>query len=203
MELKEIRQKIDAVDSAIIQLLSQRAELVHAAGKLKKDEQGVRDSKRVEQVIDRIKKQAAQAGLAPDTAEKIYRAILKCFIAQELEDFRRDNHDTIIVYRKNDLSLKQNVPGATMWAVSLEKSMLTYFEMDANTVFPDHSHEAEQLTLVLEGELTFTYEDKTSTLLPGDVIAVPSNIRHAVSTGTTPCKAVDAWSPVRQDYISN
>jgi isochorismate pyruvate lyase len=203
MELKEIRQKIDAVDSAIIQLLSQRAELVRAAGKLKKDGQGVRDSKRVEQVIDRIKKQAAQAGLAPDTAEKIYRAILTCFIAQELEDFRRDSRAAIIVYRKNDLSLKQNVPGARMWAIGLQKAMFTYFEMEPNTKFPEHAHEAEQITLVLEGRLMFVYDGKNVTLLPGDVIAIPSNIRHVVSTGATPCKAVDAWSPVRQEYISN
>lgn len=203
MDLSEIRQKIDAVDSAIIQLLSQRAELVCAVGKFKKDEQGVRDSKRVEQVIDRIRKQAVQAGLAPDTAEKIYRAIIQCFIAQELEDFRRDNRAAITVYRKNDLFLKQNVPGARMWAIGLQKAMFTYFEMEPDTKFPEHAHEAEQITLVLEGELTFAYEGKTSTLLPGDVIAIPSNVRHAVSTGTTPCKAVDAWSPVRQGYISD
>ncbi len=105
------------------------------------------------------------------------------------------------VYRKSGLKLKPAVPGAMMWAVGLEKAMLTYFEMAPDTRFPEHSHEAEQITLVLEGELTFTWEGKTETLKPGDVIAVPSNVKHAVASGPSPCRAVDAWSPVRKEYL--
>lgn len=105
------------------------------------------------------------------------------------------------VYRTNDLSLKPAVTGAKMWAVGLEKAMLTYFEMVPETQFPDHAHEAEQITLVLEGELTFLYEGRETTLGPGEVIALPSNIKHAVRSGGMPCKAVDAWSPIRKEYL--
>jgi len=101
------------------------------------------------------------------------------------------------VYRKNDLFLKPDVPGAKMWAVGLENAMLTYFELEPNTVFPEHSHEAEQITLVLEGELTFAYDGKEVMLKLGDVIAIPSNVVHSAFTGVLSCKAVDAWSPPR------
>lgn len=107
----------------------------------------------------------------------------------------------IKVYRKNDLPLKPSVSGAKMWAAGLDKAMLTYFEMAPDTQFPDHSHEAEQITLVLEGELTFSYEGMTVTLKPGEVIAFPSNVKHSARTGSLPCKAVDAWSPVRKEYL--
>lgn len=107
----------------------------------------------------------------------------------------------IKVYKKTDLPLKPAVTGAKMWAVGLEKAMLTYFEMAPDTQFPEHSHEAEQITLVLEGELTFAYEGKTVTLKPGEVIAMPSNVKHSARTGDKPCKAVDAWSPVRKEYL--
>jgi len=107
----------------------------------------------------------------------------------------------IKVYRKNDLPLKPDVRGAKMWAVGLEKAMLTYFEMAPNTQFPDHSHEAEQITLVIEGELTFAYEGETVTLKPGEVIAIPSNMKHSARTGSVPCKAVDAWSPLKKEYL--
>ena len=100
--------------------------------------------------------------------------------------------NTINVYSRDELHLKPNVPGAQMWAVGLENAMLTYFELAPDTRFPDHSHEAEQITMVLEGELTFGYEGKTVTLKPGEVIAIPSNVRHSVITGPRPCKAVDA-----------
>ena len=107
----------------------------------------------------------------------------------------------VTINTRDTLTLKQAMPGAMMWAVGLEKAMLTYFEMEADTVFPEHSHEAEQITLVLEGRLTFEYEGKTSILEPGSVIAIPSNVKHRVSTGRGRCKAVDAWSPVRKDYL--
>lgn len=108
----------------------------------------------------------------------------------------------IKVYRKDDLPLKPDVPGAKMWAVGLKKAMLTCFELEPNTKFPEHSHEAEQITMVLEGELTFAYEGKEVVLKPGDVIAIPSNAIHSAFTGDKPCKAVDAWSPVRKEFLN-
>lgn len=109
--------------------------------------------------------------------------------------------ENIKVYPKESLDLKPDVPGATMWAVGLEKAMLTYFELEPDTVFPEHFHEAEQITLVLEGELTFAYDGKEVTLKSGDVIAIPSNGLHSAYTGPLPCKAVDAWSPPRRDFL--
>jgi quercetin dioxygenase-like cupin family protein len=109
--------------------------------------------------------------------------------------------DKISIYQGDELPFKQDAPGARMWAVALKKSMLTYFELEPDTVFPAHSHEAEQITLVLEGELSFSYEGKTVTLKAGDVIAIPSNIAHAAFTGEKSCRAVDAWSPVRKEYL--
>ncbi len=107
----------------------------------------------------------------------------------------------IKVYRKNDLTLKPAVCGAKMWAIGLDKAMLTYFEMRPDMQIPEHAHEAEQITLVLEGELVIVYEGGTVTLKPGDVIAIPSNAKHSARTGSMSCKAVDAWSPVRKEYL--
>lgn len=39
----------------------------------------------------------------------------------------------IKVYRKIDLPLKPAVCGAKMWAIGLDKAMLTYFEMQSDT----------------------------------------------------------------------
>lgn len=109
--------------------------------------------------------------------------------------------DQISIYRGNELHLTQDVQGAGMWAVSLKKAMLTYFKLEPDTIFPEHSHDAEQITLVLEGELFFSYDGKTVALKAGDVIAIPSNAVHAVYTGTASCRAVDAWSPVRKEFL--
>ncbi len=202
MELAEIRHRIDDIDSSIIKLLAQRSRLVSETGKLKKSEDDVRAEDRVEKVINNVREKSASVGLDPLIAEKIYRTIIDCFINKEMKEFKDGSGTPVKVYSKNLLQLRENVRGAKMWAVALEKSMLTYFEMEPNTIFPEHSHEAEQITLVLDGELTFSFDDKRVTFKTGDVVAIPSSMKHSVATGGVACRAVDAWSPVRREYLS-
>ncbi len=87
MDLTRIRENIDALDSMIVTLLAKRRDLVSAAGRLKKDEQGVRDPKRVEQVIGRVRARASASGLSPEIAERVYRTIIECFVDRELMEF--------------------------------------------------------------------------------------------------------------------
>jgi quercetin dioxygenase-like cupin family protein len=103
-------------------------------------------------------------------------------------------------FPKDKLQLKQDVPGAKMWAVALDKAMLTYFEVEPNSQFYMHKHQSEQITLVLEGTLFFEMSDKTVSVKEGEVIAIASNIKHAVFTKEDFVRAVDAWSPVRKEY---
>jgi len=201
MDLPEIRQKIDALDAEIIGLISRRSSLVSEAGKLKKNKAEVRAADRVSEVIQKVRQEAEKNNMDPVIAEKIYRTITDCFINKEMDEFMKAQGPSPRIYRREDLPLKPAVPGAKMWAIGLEKSMLTYFDMEGNTSFPEHSHEAEQITMVLEGELTFTVNSRQITIRPGEVIAVPSNVVHSVTTGNAPCKAVDAWSPVRKEYL--
>ena len=103
-------------------------------------------------------------------------------------------------YPKDKLQLERDVAGSRMWAVALEKSMLTYFEVEPNSRFDMHKHESEQITFVLEGVLYFEMQDNTIGVNEGEVIAIPSNIEHAVYTRNESVRAVDVWSPVRKDY---
>ena len=98
------------------------------------------------------------------------------------------------------LKLQSDVPGAKMWGVALEKAMLTYFEVQPNCRFEKHNHESEQITFILEGELFFEVPEGTVSVKKGEVIAIPSDIPHAVFTTESTVKAVDAWSPVMKKY---
>jgi quercetin dioxygenase-like cupin family protein len=103
-------------------------------------------------------------------------------------------------YSRTDLQLREDVPGAHLWAVSLEHTMLTYFEVQPHSRFERHQHESEQITLVLEGELFFETASQVIAVKAGEVIALSSNVPHAVFTREHAVRAVDAWSPVREDY---
>jgi N-acetylglutamate synthase-like GNAT family acetyltransferase len=103
-------------------------------------------------------------------------------------------------FSKDILRLKEDVPGSKMWAVSLDNTMLTYFEIESDCRFDMHSHMSEQITMVLEGELLFDVDGHTVVIHAGEVITIPSNVPHAVFTRGKAVKAVDAWSPVREEY---
>ncbi len=116
--------------------------------------------------------------------------------------FRR-RLDTAAVHIPEDvLTLRPDVPGATMWGVALERAMLTYYEIQPHARFERHSHESEQITMVLEGELFFELEGAVEARIrAGEVIAIPANVPHAAWTHEQPARAVDAWSPPRPDLI--
>ena len=103
-------------------------------------------------------------------------------------------------FPQETLRLRDDLPGVQLWAVSLQKTMLTYFIVDANSSFPQHSHESEQITMVLSGALYFTVQGETRKVGEGEVIALPADVEHAVFTLDEKATAVDAWSPVMKRY---
>ena len=104
-------------------------------------------------------------------------------------------------YQRDILRLRTEIPGAAMWAVALKNTMFTYFEIASHSRFEQHHHESEQITMVLEGTLVFEIGDKVISVGKGEVIALPTNIPHAAYTLSKAVKAVDAWSPKREEYI--
>jgi amino-acid N-acetyltransferase len=112
----------------------------------------------------------------------------------------RDISHEVIHASSEVLRLRPDVPGARMWAVSLSHTMLTYFEVDPGSRFESHTHESEQITMVLSGELFFEVQGVVHRLKPGEVIAIPSSVPHAVWTEALAVTAIDAWSPVMRKY---
>jgi quercetin dioxygenase-like cupin family protein len=97
--------------------------------------------------------------------------------------------------------IRDDETGARFWSVSLSRTQLTYFEVEANCRFDGHSHPSEQITFVLAGELFFETVFGITRVGAGEVIAIPANVRHAVYTAAQAAKAVDAWSPVNKKYL--
>jgi amino-acid N-acetyltransferase len=127
---------------------------------------------------------------------KEFRSICPSTAVCMMQEIRKH----VQVYTKDILRLKEDVPGAKMWGVSLEKTMLTYFEVEAESRFGWHTHESEQITMVLEGELYFEMDGRITCVRSGEVIAIPSSVPHAVYTKEMSVKAVDAWSPIMDKY---
>jgi len=112
-----------------------------------------------------------------------------------------------IIYRNNKHFLNNKsadtATGSEFWSIEGKKVQFTRFDVPANTNFPNHKHESEQITYVLEGELFFKSEDSVYKLSKGDCILVPGNIEHEVWTEKFSAIAIDAWSPVNNVYANN
>ena len=89
--LEEVRSNIDRIDDAIIKLIAERGSYVAQASKFKKNEDGVRDTSRVEKVIQKVREKAKLYGASPDMVEALYREMISRFINMEMSEFHKTN----------------------------------------------------------------------------------------------------------------
>ena len=87
--------------------------------------------------------------------------------------------------------------------VTGERSMLAHIHLRKGSVVPQHSHDNEQFTYVLEGALQFFLgeegEDEVI-VRAGEVLHIPSGLPHkAVALEDT--VDLDVFTPLRQDWL--
>jgi quercetin dioxygenase-like cupin family protein len=81
-----------------------------------------------------------------------------------------------------------------------ERITLAVVELGPNAVVPEHRHEAEQLGMVITGEMHFTLDGETRVLGPGGTWRIRSNLPHQVTAGPTGAVVIDVFTPVRADW---
>lgn len=74
-----------------------------------------------------------------------------------------------------------------------------YWEISAGSQVPVHSHPHEQVVNMLEGTLELTVAGENHRLTPGQILVIPSNAIHS-GKAITPCRVLDVFNPVREDY---
>ena len=100
-----------------------------------------------------------------------------------------------------DVPLTELVPGSTSHLVAGERVLVSFLTMSANSYFPPHRHEAEQIMIVLDGYIDEIIEGKLYSAKKGDVLILPSNIEHGGYIGEVDCRVIDIFSPPREDYL--
>ena len=84
--LKNIRKEIDEIDLQILDLISQRKNLVTEVVKLKRRDQII-DQKRINDILKRLDKEARQRDLPKSFVKEIWNIMIKSFIKYEEEIF--------------------------------------------------------------------------------------------------------------------
>lgn len=81
-----------------------------------------------------------------------------------------------------------------------EHITLAVVELEPNAVVPEHHHVAEQMGIVLAGEMHFTIDGETRTLGPGGTWRILSDLPHGVTAGPNGAVVIDVFTPVRSDW---
>ena len=85
--------------------------------------------------------------------------------------------------------------------ISGDKAMVAQVFLKKDAVVPEHQHESEQLTYILEGALKFELEGKEVVVRAGEVLRIPSHVPHrAVALEDT--LDLDIFSPIRTDWLA-
>lgn len=99
-----------------------------------------------------------------------------------------------------DMSRHTIFPGVTIATCSVEKMMLSYVELQPHSTVAEHSHPHEQVGILLEGKALFTIGGEEKLLIKGDMWRIPGGVKHKVVTLEESAKALDIFTPIREDY---
>src|ERR1700680_3785224 len=85
--------------------------------------------------------------------------------------------------------------------ISGDKAMVAQVFLKRDAVVPEHYHESEQITYIIEGALKFELEGREVVVRKGEVLHIPSNVPHrAVALEDT--LDLDIFSPIRTDWLT-
>jgi quercetin dioxygenase-like cupin family protein len=91
-------------------------------------------------------------------------------------------------------------PGVSGRPLFGEHAMLNLIEFAPSAVVPPHSHEHEQLGLVIRGEQFLVVAGLEHRLGPLDAYSIPGGIEHSAHCGPDGALVLDVFHPVREDY---
>jgi quercetin dioxygenase-like cupin family protein len=99
-----------------------------------------------------------------------------------------------------DLDLRQIWDGVAARSIHGDRLTVAVVELDPDSVVPEHSHDHEQLGIVLRGSVTFRVGDEARELGAGGTWRIPSNVAHEVHSGPEGAVVVDVFAPARDDW---
>ena len=100
----------------------------------------------------------------------------------------------------NECSKHTIFPGVHIRTAACERLMLADVALEPRSVVELHQHPHEQVGMILAGKVRFIIGGEEKLLGPGDFYRIPGNTPHKVITLDEPARALDIFTPVREEY---
>ncbi len=104
------------------------------------------------------------------------------------------------LHRWNSIPLEQLSSALARRTIHTERITIARLEMEKGATVPDHHHENEQVTILMEGRLQFITADEDITIEAGEALQIPSNVVHRV-IALEKSWVFDLFAPVRADWV--
>jgi quercetin dioxygenase-like cupin family protein len=109
---------------------------------------------------------------------------------------------TVRLHRWDEIALEKVTEMLSRKIVTGEREMLAQVYLKRGCLVPMHSHEAEQMTYVLQGALKFLVAGEDITVREGEVLHIPSRVPHQAEALEDTFE-LDIFSPIRQDWLDH
>jgi quercetin dioxygenase-like cupin family protein len=100
-----------------------------------------------------------------------------------------------------DVAAVEFVDGLVFRPVVGDKLMANFVRFRPNTVAPVHTHDEEQITVVIEGEFEFDLAGDVRIIRPGMAAVVPPGVPHGARTYDSSCFEIDIFHPPRRALL--
>jgi quercetin dioxygenase-like cupin family protein len=95
---------------------------------------------------------------------------------------------------------QQLSPGYLARAIHGRRVTFAVVEIEPHAELPEHSHENEQLGIVLRGSVTFRVGNEERTVHAGGTWSIPSHTPHFVKGGAEGAVVLDIFAPTRDEW---
>jgi quercetin dioxygenase-like cupin family protein len=103
--------------------------------------------------------------------------------------------------RLDEIGMERLNPLIDRQFVSGERAMLARIVLRTGAIVPEHSHENEQITYILEGALKFIVQETEILVRAGEVLVIPSHVPHSAEA-LEDTVDLDIFCPPRADWIN-
>lgn len=91
--LNEIRNHIDLIDKQLVELLVKRGMYVKQAVKFKQSFNHIKDTKRIDQIIDNVTRHSTNLDFDPLIIKNIYEFLIRVYIQFEEDVYKKDSKE--------------------------------------------------------------------------------------------------------------
>lgn len=86
--LQEVRDQIDILDTQLVNLISQRSQLVRQAAAFKNSVEEVKAQDRIDDIMQRVRKRAIELNINPNMMSELFAIMINDMVETEIAEFR-------------------------------------------------------------------------------------------------------------------